>query len=546
MPSGADNAEVAFEVASRGGGQVDRCYGGRFDPGCIVARRALRYLPVTDLRLPIVMRDACRGVECPPGETCVQGDCRSAWIDPEQCAGDQGCGEHLLPPGGSGGPTTAWASTFNCASEDYGMAVAVDEPGNVYLTGQFGGSFDLGAGSWDAGGAARDGYVVSYTADGTLRWARQLDTDGQVHPVTLAASGDGAVYVGGQLSGTLTIDGEPFVSSGEPADQDAFVARLRQSDGAVEWVVVHRCTNMAIYDALVARDGHLYGAGSFSGDWTIGDATLPLQGGGELALVSLQPSDGQPAWARASGGLGIESAAGLSLGDDGRLHVVGTFMDQTNVGTVVLDYLGGGVFTNGFYAAHDPVAGTWDGWALSGPGPIAPKAVVIDSAGRACVAGDFRDDLQVGAFSLTASQSSDLFVVCFEANGPSWARQFGRDGVEQTLGDLVGDGQGRLYLVGRSDDDFDFGATTLHNPLDTYLGFFGVLQSSTGEPEWGHAFSSSGQVYPISTAHDPSGTRDALYVTGNFNGAVTFDETDLSSLGMGADGFLAKIPLSPP
>jgi outer membrane protein assembly factor BamB len=108
VPSGGDqNALVGFKVvAAINGESVDDCVpdAGSYGPNCIVARRALRYIPHTSLTVDVVMSGACAGIACDAESTCVAGSCVPATIgNPSQCAGN-GCGEGVLGPGDGGAP----------------------------------------------------------------------------------------------------------------------------------------------------------------------------------------------------------------------------------------------------------------------------------------------------------------------------------------------------------------------------------------------------------------------------------------------------------
>jgi hypothetical protein len=80
VPSGADNGRVVVET--RLPLRPGPCVEGQ---GCIVARRALAYVPHTKLALPIRLRAACANVVCGPQETCVDGACRSAEVNLALC-----------------------------------------------------------------------------------------------------------------------------------------------------------------------------------------------------------------------------------------------------------------------------------------------------------------------------------------------------------------------------------------------------------------------------------------------------------------------------
>jgi hypothetical protein len=80
IPSDDDKASVAFKVVTAfgPGSSADACAADARGHGCIVARRALGFIPHTKLVVPVAMRTQCAGVTCPAVETCVRGTCRPA------------------------------------------------------------------------------------------------------------------------------------------------------------------------------------------------------------------------------------------------------------------------------------------------------------------------------------------------------------------------------------------------------------------------------------------------------------------------------------
>jgi hypothetical protein len=97
VPSGEKDDAVAVRVVLGFGRDPAECVAPTFGPGCIVARRSLRYVPHENLTLPIFMSAACSGVACGATETCVGGTCKPATIDdPSLCTKAEGCGEEAL------------------------------------------------------------------------------------------------------------------------------------------------------------------------------------------------------------------------------------------------------------------------------------------------------------------------------------------------------------------------------------------------------------------------------------------------------------------
>jgi hypothetical protein len=106
VPGGDKEARVQILVSTALHGQDPaQCDASHVSPGCIVARRALRFLPHEPLRLEVPMRASCAGVTCadPEHETCRLGTCVSDEVDSAQCTGANGCGESTLgtPDGGA-------------------------------------------------------------------------------------------------------------------------------------------------------------------------------------------------------------------------------------------------------------------------------------------------------------------------------------------------------------------------------------------------------------------------------------------------------------
>ncbi|HEY8079399.1 MAG TPA: hypothetical protein VIF62_34950 [Labilithrix sp.] len=98
VPSGANEDDIAIKVVAGIGQDPSLCvppYGRQ----CIVARRALRFVPHEDLQLPVRMAAACAGVSCDATQTCVEGVCVDATIpDPTLCTTPAACDLAPTPP----------------------------------------------------------------------------------------------------------------------------------------------------------------------------------------------------------------------------------------------------------------------------------------------------------------------------------------------------------------------------------------------------------------------------------------------------------------
>jgi hypothetical protein len=197
VPSGDDNAEVAFRVVTARGKDPDTCGPGY--GGCIVARRALRFLPHTSLFVSVPLRQSCLDKACLGDgkfSTCVDGQCVAATIaDSSKCVGS-GCGESALSPEGTGtdagtgtdgGPAlpSAWIPMASGASIGFKARTAARGvwTGKAMLVwgGAVDGSFADDGASYDPAAdrwtplpplriAARDGHSMVWTETEAIVW----------------------------------------------------------------------------------------------------------------------------------------------------------------------------------------------------------------------------------------------------------------------------------------------------------------------------------------------------------------------------------------
>ena len=94
-PSGALDAEIAFKVVEASGQSADSCKAPDYT-GCIVARRALRFLPHANLEVNVAMLRSCKDKPCGEAQTCVSGACQSALCNAES----GGCNDVALVDAG--------------------------------------------------------------------------------------------------------------------------------------------------------------------------------------------------------------------------------------------------------------------------------------------------------------------------------------------------------------------------------------------------------------------------------------------------------------
>lgn len=285
IPSGAIGDAVGIRVVAGFGQPLEKCT-APFGPGCIVARRTLRYIPHTQLYLPIRLSVSCAGVTCDPNDTCINGACApaqvpdaSACVTPTACADDGGppvafdsdCGDMSGAELGSPWPMTGVCPRHIGRSPFFGPATTPTKRWTV----------------------ATQNAVIStpiVTADGTVFFG---SNDGSAYAVDLAS---GNLKWKSSFGGT--VGGNPGV-------------------GADGTLVIGSSFGTAGIDPLAPTTPRWTGSGT--GDVTLGPGEVVYVGGG-MSLFALDGPTGKISW-QTQLTTSNQNFSAPAIGPDGTLYV---------------------------------------------------------------------------------------------------------------------------------------------------------------------------------------------------------------------------------
>lgn len=404
-------------------------------------------------------------------------------------------------------PPREWARRFGGPEGDEAAAVAVDRDGNVYVVGQITGTVAMDGVILEGAGHS-DILVAKLSAAGAVLWARLLGGEAHDFGTGIAVSSDGrAVIILGAFSGTLQAGRETIHAQGP---QDTLLAAL-SSDGALSWA---RPLSSPAWDIglALALDGNddIVVAGAFSGSLHIGDESLKSAGEAD-AFVARFDIEGELLWARRAGGPGWDEAAGVAVDREGRALVAGTGDD----GALLAAYTRDGR----------------ESWTrrLGARGTMA-LAVAVDPEGRFLVTGSFEGTVSLGGPALSSAGKQDLFVARFERDGAYlWARRFGGVDSDAARAVLVVPG-GDFVIAGSFSGDVDGGSESLHGgPRDLFFARY----SPGGDLLWSVGVSAPGAGTRSIAATSDGG----VVAAGSFLGRIRLGESSLESAG-GFDAFV--------
>lgn len=177
VPSGARDERFALEIVTGVDRTTEDCFPDT--SGCIVARRAPRYIAHTSVRLPVRLSTRCKNARCAPSETCDDDTGRCV---PVEGCGDDGCSE---PEGG----TADGGSDATEPACPPGFASCDGDPANGCET-------DLATSASHCGGCGRS-CGAETCAGGTC--GSMLVIDNIAMPSAIAVAGDD-VYVTSEVA----------------------------------------------------------------------------------------------------------------------------------------------------------------------------------------------------------------------------------------------------------------------------------------------------------------------------------------------------------
>jgi len=366
---------------------------------------------------------------------------------------------------------TAWVRRYNGPGndEDYAKAMAIDDSGNVYVTGH----------SW-ADGTAHDYATIKYDAAGNELWVKRYNYYGPGgHDLAFAIALDGSnnIYVTGYSFGTeATLDYATIKY--EPNGDTAWVRRYNGPGNGVD----------VAYAIAVDGLDNIYVTG-----WSVGSGT-----GDDYATIKYD-SNGDTAWVRRYNGPGNDLDQAYSIAVDGSSNVCVTGWS-----------LGSG--TNGDYATirYYPDGDTawvrrYDG---PGNGEDNAQAIAIDGSGNVYVTG----------WSYGSGTYDDYATTKYYPDGDTaWVRRYnGAGNVNDQAHAIALDDKGDVYVTGRSwGNGTGYDCVTIKydgsEGTELWKTTYNNEAENGNECGWAITLDGSGDVYV--TAESWGGSTDYDYVT---------------------------------
>jgi len=244
-----------------------------------------------------------------------------------------------------------WSKRLGNYSQQYGCGVALDAASNIFITGYFDMSIDLGGGTL-TGAGGWDIYLAKFSPGGAHRWSKRFGSASHEYGICVAADDDNDdVVLAGYFVGTADFGGGPLSSKGL---DDAYLARF-DSTGAHRWSKRFGDANEQYAYALAVDGlGNVLLTGSMQGSVDFGGGTLTSAGLDDVFLARFRP-DGSFSFGQRFGDTSPQYGYAVASDDSGQAVMTGSFGGTIDLGTGPLVEPGTGrdVFVAKYWPAQD-------------------------------------------------------------------------------------------------------------------------------------------------------------------------------------------------
>ncbi|MBW8050117.1 MAG: T9SS type A sorting domain-containing protein [Cytophagales bacterium] len=362
-----------------------------------------------------------------------------------------------------------WARRAGGDSTDEARSVALDDFGNIYITGNFSDTAYFGADTLIANSSAWDIFLAKYDASGFFIGAVGFGSSGTTRDDfgrSISTDASGNVYVTGVFTDTADFDPGPgtdtLISNG---NDGMFIVKFDSAGNHIWAFSIDGTANPNNYGPwgfIADASGNLYITGVFEGikDFDpVGTVNLTAVDSAEIFLAKYD-SSGNIVWAKSMGGSGIDKAYSISQDIFGNIYISGEFTGTANFNPAGTDTL----VSNGvdvFLAKYDPSGNYLWAFNLDNvAGLDVANYIVNDEVGNvylsAIITGTTDFNPGPGTDTLTNAGDGDIFIAKYDsAGGFLSVVSMGGPGFDLALG-IEADALGNLFLTGVFSDTADF------------------------------------------------------------------------------------------
>ncbi|HOY33255.1 MAG TPA: SBBP repeat-containing protein [Bacteroidales bacterium] len=362
-----------------------------------------------------------------------------------------------------------WAKSAGGSESDYGAAIAVDNSGNVFVTGRFSSPTMNFDGTTITNSNMTDIFIAKYNSSGVIQWAKAIGGYYDEEGVSISCDDSNNVYLSGYFdSSSLNFGAQSVTNNGS---EDLFLAKFNAT-GINQWAVGIGGNDTDKATAVKTdNNGNSFITGYYgSPSVSFGTTTLTNSGIDGCLFVAKYDNSGNALWATSGSAVGGDiKANGISIDGNGNSFVAGTFDGSAaTIGTSTMTN-NHPTYDNTFTAKFDNNgAPQWAVNAISGTEGNEAYCIAADNEGNSFISGWFTPPtVTFGSIVLNGGSFGDnIFLVKYNNAGQvQSAHRFAGTGMSGGYGNSIAcDNSGNAFLTGYFEGtSMVFGSTTLTN-----------------------------------------------------------------------------------
>lgn len=385
----------------------------------------------------------------------------------------------------NGNGVRQWGTYYGGTGNDYGMGVATDAAGNVYLVGYTSSITSMAtAGAHQAVlGGGSDAFIAKFSPAGVRLWASYYGGSADDFGYSVACDAAGNALLAGVTSSTAGIATAGAFDNTFNGASDHFVVKFNAA-GVRQWGTYHGGAGAEL-EAAVSTDaaGNVLLAGqtaSAAGIATAGAAQAAI-GGVEDGYVAKFSPAGARLWATYCGGLDVEEQVSVACDGAGNVFLSGTTGSDNGIAFLAAHQAARAGSKDGFLQKYGPAGNRLWGTYLGGGDGDEALDVATDAAGNAYVTGHTDSpDLIATPFAYATALNGvdpDAFLMKFRPDGTrEWGTYYGGELTEDCYTVAV-DPAGSIFIAGATESLTGIATPGAHQlsldaDLDAFLAKF--------------------------------------------------------------------------
>ena len=234
--------------------------------------------------------------------------------------------------------TPLWQWGGGSGADDTGISIAVDNTGNVYVTGFYAGSADFGGGALPVGGG-EDIFALKLDADGNYLWSGGYGGSNTDFGRSIAVDSSGNFALTGYFLSDSIDFGDLTRNNANPGTEDGFVASFDTSN-TLAWSTHFGTVDTDVgFDVAIDSNDRIHLCATYSGAVSFGGPVLPVYGAEDIAYA-VYDSAGNYVDAVGVGSVLSDSCKAIAVDDFGNTLLTGGFSSSIDFGQGMLNSQG--------------------------------------------------------------------------------------------------------------------------------------------------------------------------------------------------------------